>query len=115
MSELTLESIPADLRADVRSAWDSYLASGGAAALLEHDAIRRTLPRVWACSRFVAESCARAPAMIAELAASGELERARGAQEIGSAIAAAAAAATSETQLMKALRQARRRELVRIA
>jgi glutamate-ammonia-ligase adenylyltransferase len=113
--DLNLTSLPVDLRPGVAVAWESYLAAGGDVALLEHDPIARTLPRVWACSRFVAESCARAPAMLAALVTSGELERPRAAGEMRTTLEAISSADRSEAALMKALRQARRRELVRIA
>ena len=46
-------------------------------------AIRERLPAVFAASHFVFESATREPGIIAGLAASGELDRARTAGEIG--------------------------------
>jgi glutamate-ammonia-ligase adenylyltransferase len=110
-----LASIPAPLRAGVGEAWEGFIAAGGDPAILGHEAVGPTLLRVWACSRFVAGSCVRRPAMLAELAAAGELTRARAAGETAALIAAAAGPDAGEAALMKALRQARQRELVRIA
>ena len=39
------------------------------------DALPGDARRVWACSEFVAESCIRRPALLAELLESGDLER----------------------------------------
>jgi glutamate-ammonia-ligase adenylyltransferase len=110
-----LASIPAPLRAGVAEAWDGFVAAGGDPRLLEDDVVGRSLARVWACSRFVTESCARRPDLLAGLAASGELGRPRASGETAALIEAAAAADATEAQLMKVLRVARRRELVRIA
>jgi glutamate-ammonia-ligase adenylyltransferase len=110
-----LASIPAPLRAGVAEAWEGFIAAGGDPDLLAQPAIGRTLPRVWACSRFVAESCARRPALLAGLVGSGELARPRASGELAALIEATAAPDAGEAELMKALRQARRRELVRIA
>ena len=68
---------------------------------------------VFAASRFVEEAAGRDPGLLAGLANSGELERARGAGEV--AALASGIAADDETAFMDALRRLRRRELVRIA
>ena len=68
---------------------------------------------VFAASRFVEEAAGRDPGLLAGLANSGELERARGAGEV--AALASGIAADDETAFMAALRHLRRRELVRIA
>src|SRR4029079_7480728 len=41
--------------------------------ILAENRVRETLPRVWACSEFVATACLRAPQLLRELSASGAL------------------------------------------
>lgn len=72
-----------------------------------------SLPRVWACSEFVATACLRAPAMLRDLAHRGELfARAaddwfvRDVREVNGA---------SEAEVLDSLRRFRRRHMVRIA
>ncbi len=73
------------------------------------------LKRVIAASEFVAEAAGREPALLAQLAETGELERPREAGEIGRLAAAVADAAEDESLFMDELRRLRRREMVRIA
>lgn len=73
------------------------------------------LARVFGASEFVAEASVRDPGLIAGLAASGELDRARSSGELGGFAAAVADAGADEVAFMAALRRLRRRELVRIA
>ncbi|MDH4259319.1 MAG: bifunctional [glutamate--ammonia ligase]-adenylyl-L-tyrosine phosphorylase/[glutamate--ammonia-ligase] adenylyltransferase [Gammaproteobacteria bacterium] len=73
------------------------------------------LERVIAGSEFVAEAAGREPALLAQLAETGELERPREAGEIGALAAAVADAAADESFFMDELRHLRRREMVRIA
>ena len=78
-------------------------------------AIAAQLEAVFSASDFVADAAAREPALIAELAASGKLDRARPAAEIAGSARVLADAAGDEPAFMDALRRLRRRELVRIA
>lgn len=76
--------------------------------------IAQTLPRVWACSDFVANSCLRTPEALQALVADGALF-ARGepgwiARELDTIRCGA-----SESELMEALRRFRRRHMLRIA
>jgi len=70
---------------------------------------------VFACSDFVAESVQRVPGLLESLAAGGEMDRARRPGEQESAAMALVRDAADEASFMAALRQLRRRELVRIA
>ncbi|UVL29120.1 bifunctional [glutamate--ammonia ligase]-adenylyl-L-tyrosine phosphorylase/[glutamate--ammonia-ligase] adenylyltransferase [Pseudomonas donghuensis] len=70
--------------------------------------------RVAAASDFVLEQVVRDPAMLADLAASGELDRAFAPGELCTQIAAAAQAAESEDELARNLRRQRSRQQVRI-
>ena len=78
-------------------------------------AIRERLPDVFAASNFVFESATREPGIIAGLAASGALDRARTAGETEAGASALAAGHGDEPAFMDALRRFRRHELVRIA
>ncbi|MCP3748699.1 bifunctional [glutamate--ammonia ligase]-adenylyl-L-tyrosine phosphorylase/[glutamate--ammonia-ligase] adenylyltransferase [Pseudomonas sp. SBB6] len=70
--------------------------------------------RVAAASDFALEQVVRAPAMLVDLAASGELDRAFAPGELCAQIAAAAQAAESEDELARNLRRQRSRQQVRI-
>ncbi|MFK0087206.1 bifunctional [glutamate--ammonia ligase]-adenylyl-L-tyrosine phosphorylase/[glutamate--ammonia-ligase] adenylyltransferase [Pseudomonas sp. NPDC090755] len=70
--------------------------------------------RVTAASDFVLEQVVRDPAMLVELARSGELDRSFGAGELCAQIAAASQAAESEDALARNLRRQRNRQQVRI-
>ena len=76
--------------------------------------IAATLPRVWACSDFVANSCVRQPAMLASLVNDGVLFARGEADWIGRELSALDCGAT-EPEWMEALRRFRRRHMVRIA
>ncbi len=82
--------------------------------------------RVWACSEFVAESCTRYPEVLADLRASGDLDRPYAAAEDDSAqrrrvslhlarLRDALGDSPGEDTLRRGLRRMRRREMVRIA
>lgn len=73
--------------------------------------VRDSLPRVFAASDFVAESCIRDAAVLSSLAESGLL-RPLAPGELGGR---APAAAGMEADMLEALRRWRRREMVRIA
>jgi [glutamine synthetase] adenylyltransferase / [glutamine synthetase]-adenylyl-L-tyrosine phosphorylase len=91
--------------------------SGTEAAAVLDPHVRDALDRVFAASDFVRESCARHPALLAELASSGDLSLER--TPPGYFTARAPRGATSppltEEQFMGELRRFRRREMVRIA
>ncbi|MGR8942541.1 MAG: bifunctional [glutamate--ammonia ligase]-adenylyl-L-tyrosine phosphorylase/[glutamate--ammonia-ligase] adenylyltransferase, partial [Gammaproteobacteria bacterium] len=75
--------------------------------------IADSLPKVWCGSAFVAEQCIQRPAMLIDLVASGDLTRIYDDQRYREKLGALGVA--SESELMSALRQFRRREMVRIA
>jgi glutamate-ammonia-ligase adenylyltransferase len=97
------------LRARTAGLLASWRDAGGTAEVSATD-----LERVFSASEFVAEAATRDPALLAGLSASGELGRARAAGEIRSR-ATTLLDAGDEASFMDALRQLRRRELVRIA
>jgi glutamate-ammonia-ligase adenylyltransferase len=71
--------------------------------------------RVWSCSDFVAESCIRHPALLADLIDSGDLERGYEPHALADKCAAALDGVSDEGDLSMRLRRLRRREMVRIA
>jgi glutamate-ammonia-ligase adenylyltransferase len=82
--------------------------------LMSEPRIEATLPRVWACSEFVATLCCRDPDLIVELLESGSLfTRAEG-DSIARALNASVPR-NEEAQLMAALRRFRHQQLLRIA
>ena len=82
--------------------------------ILANERIAATLPRVWACSEFVATACLRAPQLLRELVRSGELlERTADggfARDIREHVHG-----SSESEVMESLRRFRKRHMVRIA
>ncbi|MBK1694921.1 bifunctional glutamine synthetase adenylyltransferase/deadenyltransferase [Chromatium weissei] len=70
--------------------------------------------RVWKASEFVAISVARHPTEFAELLTGENLARSYRSDELAHRLAAALATVTDDTELQRALRQFRRREMVRI-
>jgi len=108
-----LTALPEALRERVAAHWDTYCANAdrppGSGPVLD------TLPMVWACSEFVARTCALHPEVLRELAESGDLERPYGDGELHGRIAALGARIETEAELYRALRRARTREALRIA
>ena len=104
-------SIPSALLPALQAAEARYRENGGSPEHPPAEAAQ-SLSRVWAVSRFVADNCARDPAMLTELAASGDLLS-------GSSPAARVKKelleVPDERMLMTRLRRVRRRELTRIA
>jgi glutamate-ammonia-ligase adenylyltransferase len=84
------------------------------ARALEDARIAETLPRVWACSDFVANSCLRNPEILEALRADGALF-ARGAAGWIESELRGLPVENSEPELMAMLRRFRRRHMVRIA
>src|SRR3569623_957324 len=67
------ESVPAALREPVVRAWEQYAAAGPGSAPSLPAAVLDSLPRVWAASDFVMQSCVRAPALLADVIDRGEM------------------------------------------
>ena len=126
-----IAALPEPLRAPVRDHWDGFLANP-AGFPWDSEAGRdclQVLPKVWACSEFVARSCLLHPQMLTDLVDSGDLFRARRADEFDINAAPRKwsgdgppteageylARAADEAELKSRLRILRRREMVRIA
>ncbi len=83
-------------------------------SILEEARVAESLPRVWACSEFVATSCVRSPVLLADLVSDGNLFSPAPddwlAQEAETRVRG-----ETEAELMESLRRFRRRHMVRIA
>ncbi len=112
-----LQRLPEALRPPVTRAWQACVeaASGAGLEPPAGDELCDELARVWSASRFVAESCVRAPELLDELVGSGDLARGYGPGELAERIRQGCAAVDDEAGLARALRLLRRREMVRIA
>jgi glutamate-ammonia-ligase adenylyltransferase len=116
-----LSPVAAVLRPALEPRLASLAAQGGmpAGGTAASDALAASLPAVWACSDFVAESCLRDAGLLAWLAGDGRLgeEATRDAllQDLASDPAAVAEGRSDDAAFMDALRRFRRRQLVRIA
>ena len=104
-------AIPTALLPELQAAESRYRDNGGSP---EHPPVEtaHSLSRVWACSRFVADACARDPGLLAELAASTHLGRD---DSPAPRVLEQLADIHDERMLLMRLRQVRRREMVRIA
>lgn len=109
-------SLPERLRASVQPQLDLLgerggLPSDGVAAV----SLRDSLPMVWACSDFVAQSCLRDQSILPWLAAEGRLETGADEDWLAAELHRACADSFEDAAFMDALRRFRRRHLVRIA
>ena len=82
--------------------------------ILAEPRVAESLPRVWACSEFIATSCMRAPQLLSELVHGGELF-ARAADDWFARDVRERARGSNESDVMEALRRCRRRHMLRIA
>ncbi len=112
MNRPNLDDLPIALRGRVVSWCEQFEAAGGVWPVTAE--VAGALPTVWAGSEFVALSCIRHPALLAELVASGDLVRDYAEGELAGRVAALLDGVADERALAVALRQLRRREMVRI-
>jgi [glutamine synthetase] adenylyltransferase / [glutamine synthetase]-adenylyl-L-tyrosine phosphorylase len=82
--------------------------------ILADERVSASLPRVWACSEFVATACLRAPGLLHELVRSGELFE-RAPEDWFAREVREQARGASEAEAMESLRRFRKRHMVRIA
>jgi [glutamine synthetase] adenylyltransferase / [glutamine synthetase]-adenylyl-L-tyrosine phosphorylase len=115
-TEAAVGTLSANLESLVERALEAATADTGARAALAavSAAVRESLPRVFACSDFLAQSCARDPQLLVSLLTGGDLERPLADGELRARVPALPAAA-AEPLLQQTLRRWRRRELARIA
>ena len=118
MSELPhlYQELPELLQGAVLQFWEQYRERADSSDLIElGEAIRSSLPKVWAASPFIADHCVRRPALLRQLVESGRLLKPRQDGEYEQLLAELLAPIETEAALMAVLRQFRNREMVRIA
>ncbi len=114
--EQELDRLPQALRAGIARYWEAFGTAAQAAGVQPPaDALLKQLVRVWACSEFVARACIREPALLADLAADGDLATNYAPGDCTARLDRLLADAADESRLAIALRRFRRREMVRIA
>ncbi len=112
----TFSTLPPLLQPEVERLWQNYQHNAKAeelAHLAQHPQIFDSLPKIWACSLFVAKNCAQFPSLLFDLVDSGDLLNAP--NQYSQSLAHLLQDAKEEADLMRALRLYRRREMVRIA
>ena len=112
-----LADVPELLRQFVEDSWRSVadVLDDKAQRLVADDALIASLCRVWACSDFVARACVRDPQMLLALVETGDLQSGYDGACYQDALTALVDTAADDQALGSALRQFRRREMVRIA
>jgi [glutamine synthetase] adenylyltransferase / [glutamine synthetase]-adenylyl-L-tyrosine phosphorylase len=113
--EKQILSLPLDLQSPVNSSLEHWLTllDQNSLTLNPSDNLIQSIAKVWCCSEFVAESCTRMPALLVNLANSGDLESQYDYQSYENKLEALEI--VDEADLIVKLRQLRRREMVRIA
>ena len=106
-----LQALPEVLRLSAGNQLQDWHQAAQSPELPEN--ITDSLVKVWACSEFIATHCTRKPELLLELCESGDLIRAYSSDYYTAQIQQLAI--TDEAALMSALRQFRRREMIRIA
>ena len=110
-------TLPAPLQEQVELYWQTFVeaATENGVAIPAHPDFLKVLYRVWACSEFVAQSCIHSPPLLTGLLHSGDLLREYSPDTYRWHLQNVTGACTDERGLGVALRQIRRREMVRIA
>jgi len=108
----SIKNLPDSLQSPVEMQWQSFVDSGVDVSSLPSEALE-TLPKVWACSDFVMQTCVRFPELFLELALSGDLLKSKSEQDYKNAIVSDLKQGDEEG-LSKQLRLFRRREMLRI-
>ncbi len=110
----TFSTLPPLLQHEVNLMWQDYqkqASSEQIAYLAEHSRVFESLPKVWACSLFVAKNSVQSPALLHELIESGDLLNAPSNYSQSLALFEP----KEQSDLMRILRLFRRREMLRIA
>ena len=107
-----LDKLPAPLSINTEKLWQEFTAENN----IDYfpDKIAETLPRVWACSEFVARNCIRYPDMLQELIESEDIFSELSATQIYAQLDSQLQGVGSETELLTVLRTFRRYQMVRI-
>ncbi len=114
LSELSeaIAQLPVGLRGPVEQYCEEFIASGQTIAQLKSTEVITSLPMIWACSDYVAHCCVRYTGLLEELEA--DLLRCYSPMDLRQALQRRLNGIETEAQLSVALRQFRRREMVRI-
>ena len=112
--QLDLERVPPVLRPELLAAIARFEQASDATIALDRG-LARQLPKVWACSRFVADACARDPSLLGWLAGPGQVMRELDAATLAAELTSVLANATEDAAWLDALRIFRRLHLARIA
>jgi glutamate-ammonia-ligase adenylyltransferase len=113
---LPLSHLPSRLQIEVNRQWQDYLTNATEAdktLLAQHPQILASLPKVWACSPFVANHCLQHPTLLTELINRDDLLSKN--DHYIHELTQARLEVKDEASLMQLLRYYRRREMVRIA
>ncbi len=120
--KVTPASLPRTLEQDAERQWQRFVESmtRGGLADSEAEAFQRCQSRpelkaVWACSDFISQTCISDPMLLFGLLESGDLDRSYSPGGYRGVIAERVGRCADEAALHRKLRQARRREMVRIA
>ena len=114
--EKELNRLPQALRSEVARYWQAFGEAVGAGNReMPPDALLAQLVPVWGGSEFVARACIREPALLTDLTVSSDLTTVNGPGDCAARLAQRLIDVGDEGRLMTALRQFRRREMVRIA
>jgi len=116
VDDMDLDPIPEMLQPRLQQHLEALDEAGGLPVDLQaSDVVRRSLPLVWTCSDFVAESCLRDAALLPWLAGPGRMLEPADPAWFSSEIEQACGSCADDTEYMAALRRYRRRQMVRIA
>lgn len=113
--EPQLKLLPEEFRVMVKANLENWLnqLNQNNFSLKPTEKLIQSIPKVWCCSEFVAESCTRKPELWVDLVNSGDLDSLYSEQIYQ--IKLANLVVPDEVELMTQLRNFRRREMVRIA
>ena len=108
-----IDALPADLQASVREGWARFRDErpAQAAAVIDQEPAAGSLPRVWACSEYVATSCLRHPEDLDFLLGDAGVD----APWTPGSLEPTLEPEEDEAILMRRLRTLRRRETLRVA
>jgi len=104
---MNISSLPPLLQSEVSLLWQDYESNNTNPVFID------SLPKVWACSRFVAQHCLQSPKLLKDLIDSGDLFNAP--DNYRHSLNQQLVNVQDKTALMRILRLYRHREMVRIA
>ena len=107
---------PSPFQKDILRLWQTFNenASEETITLLnQYPAVLKSIPKVWACSPFVANICTRSPEILHDLIQSGSLFESS--IEYKQQVSAYLSEVNDEQNIMRKLRLYRQREMMRIA